>query len=85
MSTSENPPGSLVTWRDFERHERAESEALRRLELRQEAQEQRIDRIESLIDQMKGVRSLLIVVFGGSVVTALVSVITLVTVLSGKP
>ena len=85
MAGEHNPsPASLVTWRDFERHEARESEALRAMREDLKDVSVRVDRIESIIDQMKGIRALVMVVFGTSVLTAFIGVLTLVSLINGK-
>lgn len=88
MAAGEPAPGpaSLVTWRDFERHEAREEAAVKALRDEVKDVSIRVDRIESIIDQMKGIRALVMIVFGTSVVTALIGVITLVALINGtKP
>lgn len=87
MSSGEQTPvpSPAVAWRDFERHERRTDDEHRSIRLDLKDVTLRVDRLESVIDQMKGIRALVVTVFGTSVVTALIGVITLVALINGNP
>jgi hypothetical protein len=90
------PPGSLVAWRDFERHERRtddEHKAIRSwaadehkaIWVEVKDLNVRVDRVESVLDQMRGIRALIVGIFGASVISGLLGVVTLVITINGGP
>lgn len=88
MSGGEHPSGTgYLRWPDLNTHADAErtarAESLR--DVRGDVRELavRVDRIESILDQMRGIRTLMVTVFGGSIVTALISLVTLVALITG--
>ncbi len=87
MTAGEHTTGYL-RWPDLNTHADAERAARHqgeeRVMAKVEALAVRVDRIESILDQMRGVRTLMITVFGASIMTALVSVVSLVVMVNGR-